>query len=68
MTGIFQKKDLTDKEYLVKYALIYLGMKKIKEESITKILADNEYVINAFLYHFKSNQGLHCPYFSQILE
>ena len=42
MTQIFQKKELTDKEYLVKYALIYLGMKKIKDESIKKILEDSE--------------------------
>ena len=68
MTSIFQKKDLSDKEYLVKYALIYLGMKKIKEESITKILSDNEYVINAILHHFFSKQGLQLPYFYRILE
>ena len=42
MTQIFQKKELTDKEYLVKYSLIYLGMKKIKDESIKKILEDSE--------------------------
>ena len=43
MTQLFLKtKDLTDKEYLVKYSLIYLGMKKIKEESVKKILEDCE--------------------------
>ena len=68
MTSIFQKKDLSDKEYLVKYALIYLGMKKIKEESITKILSENEYVINAILHHFFSKRKLHLPYFYRILE
>jgi len=42
MSIIFTKKDPTDDEYIVKYALIYLGMKKIKDESITKILNIDE--------------------------
>ena len=42
MAQFFVKKDLTDKEFLVKYSLIYLGMKKIKEESIKKILEECE--------------------------
>ena len=42
MATIFQKKELKDEEYLVKYALIYLGMKKIKDESVKNILNDQE--------------------------
>lgn len=42
MSAIFNKKDLTDDEYIIKYALIYLGMKKIKDESITKIIQSDE--------------------------
>jgi myosin-crossreactive antigen len=42
MTTLFSKKDLTDPEYIVKYALTYLGMKKIKDESIEKILKGEE--------------------------
>lgn len=32
MTTIFNKKEITDDEYIYKYALIYLGMKRIKDE------------------------------------
>lgn len=41
MASIFNKKELTDDEYVVKYALIYLGMKKIRDDAITKILNDD---------------------------
>ena len=40
MSAIFTKKDPSDDEYVLKYSLIYLGMRKIKDESITKILND----------------------------
>jgi hypothetical protein len=42
---------LTDKEYVVKYALIYLGMKKIKDESLTKLMDDNDSPIKDFFGH-----------------
>lgn len=41
MSNIFTKKDLTDEEYIVKYSLIYLGMRKARDEEITKILQDD---------------------------
>jgi hypothetical protein len=34
--------ELTDAEFLVKYSLVYLNMKKIKDESITKILENED--------------------------
>lgn len=38
MANLFNKKDgLTDEEYLIKYSLTYLGMKKIKDDAIEKI-------------------------------
>jgi len=42
MSLLFTKKDVTDEEYIVKYTLSYLGMKKIKDESIDKILKNDE--------------------------
>lgn len=42
MTTLFMKKDLSDKEYVVKYALVYLGMKKIKDDNLNKLMEDNE--------------------------
>jgi hypothetical protein len=42
MSLLFTKKDVTDEEYIVKYALTYLGMKKIKDESVDKILKSDE--------------------------
>lgn len=39
--SLFNKKDLTDEEFIVKYALIYLGLKKARDESIQKILNDD---------------------------
>ena len=42
MTSLFMKKDLSDKEYVVKYALVYLGMKKIKDDNLNKLMEDNE--------------------------
>ena len=41
MSIIFNKKDVTDDEYIMKYSLIYLGMRKIRDESITKMLNDD---------------------------
>ena len=43
MSQIFNKKkeDLEPEEYIVRYCLIYLGMRKIKDESIQKILNDD---------------------------
>lgn len=42
MTTIFNKKEINDDEYILKYALIYLGMRKIKEEQIKKIMDHEE--------------------------
>ena len=39
-SNLFQKKDLTDKEHIIKYALLYLGMKKTKPEAVEKIMTD----------------------------
>ena len=36
--SLLNQKNCTDEEFLVKYSLIYLGMKKIKDENIEKIL------------------------------
>lgn len=41
MSAIFNKKELTDDEYIIKFALIYLGMRKIKDENLTKIMNDD---------------------------
>ena len=39
--ALLNKKDgLTNHEYIVQKALIYFGMKKIKDESLEKILCD----------------------------
>lgn len=41
--ALLNKKDgLTDQEYMVQKAIIYFGMKKIKDESIEKIMETNE--------------------------
>lgn len=40
--SLFTKKDVSDNEFIVKYSLIYLGMKKIKDESVVKILTNDE--------------------------
>jgi hypothetical protein len=37
-----QIKDLTDEEYILKYCFIYLNMRKVKEESIEKILTHED--------------------------
>ena len=42
MSIIFTKKEPTDDECIVKYSLIYMGMKRIKDEAITKILTNEE--------------------------
>ena len=44
MSQLFTAKDLSPKDYILKYSLIYLGMRKIKDEAIDKIKAseDNE--------------------------
>jgi hypothetical protein len=42
MSAIFTKKDVTDDEYIIKYALIYLGMKRIKDEAIVKCITNDE--------------------------
>jgi len=42
MSALFTKKDPTDEEFIIKYSLIYLGMKQIKDESITKIITNDE--------------------------
>jgi hypothetical protein len=48
---------LTDAEFLVKYSLIYLNMRKIKDESVTKIL-EHEDNRNAF----KAFEGFKTPF------
>ena len=41
--ALLNKKDgLTDQEYMVQKAIIYFGMKKIKDESIEKIMNSDE--------------------------
>lgn len=40
MAAIFNKKELTEHEYLIKFSLIYLGMRKIKDENLKKIMDD----------------------------
>lgn len=43
MTSVFNKKELTDEEWLVKQALTYHGLKgKIKDDNITKILNNED--------------------------
>ena len=39
-SNLFQKKDLSDKEHIIKYSLLYLGMKKCKPDAIEKIMND----------------------------
>jgi len=34
--------DLTNEEFLVKYSLIYLNMRKIKDENITKLMENED--------------------------
>ena len=40
MASLFQKKDLTEQEYIIKNALLFLGMKKIKPEAVEKIMSE----------------------------
>ena len=44
MASIMNKssKELTNEEYIVKYAITYLQMKKTKDESVTKILENED--------------------------
>ena len=42
MASLFVKKELTDKEYIVKYSLIYLGMKRIKDAAVENIMNEQE--------------------------
>jgi len=42
MSTLFNKKDLEPSEYITKYALLYLQMKKTKDEGVTKILQNEE--------------------------
>jgi len=35
-------KELKDEEYILKYCFIYLNMRKVKDESVEKILAHDE--------------------------
>ncbi len=42
MSALFTKKELTEEEYIVKYSLIYLGLKRIKDDSIQKIMQHDE--------------------------
>ena len=45
MATLFNKKEpLTPKEYIVKYSLIYHGMKKVKDEAIKSIMESQKYV------------------------
>ena len=41
--SLLQKKEgLSHNEFLVKYSLLYLNMRKIKDESIKAILANDD--------------------------
>ena len=63
MSLLFTKKDVTDEEYIVKYALTYLGMKKIKDESVDKILkSDENKLVTA-----PNLLGLHSPISTAVL-
>ena len=42
MTNVFNKKEITDEEFIYKYALIYLGMKKLKDDNLRKIMDHDE--------------------------
>ncbi len=42
MSLLNKKEGLTEAEFLVKYSLIYLGMKKIKDDSVDKIMNAEE--------------------------
>ena len=44
MSGLFNKKEpnITYEEFIIKYSLIYLGMRRIKDESIDKIFKNEE--------------------------
>lgn len=35
-------KELSNEEYIVKYAITYLTMKKCKDDSVTKILENDD--------------------------
>jgi dynein heavy chain len=51
MASLFQKKDseLTEKEYIIKNALLFLGMKKIKPEAVEKIMSEASSPIQDFV-------------------
>jgi hypothetical protein len=42
MSLLNKKDNLTEPEYIVKFSLLYLNMRKIKEESVEKIMASDE--------------------------
>jgi hypothetical protein len=42
MSILFTKKELSEEEYIVKYSLIYLGLKRIKDDAIQKIMQHDE--------------------------
>jgi hypothetical protein len=42
MSILFTKKELSEEEYIVKYSLIYLGLKRIKDDAIQKIMQQDE--------------------------
>lgn len=42
MSAIFTRKDLSAEEYIFKSALIYLGMRRMKDESVQKIMQSDE--------------------------
>lgn len=44
MTLLHKKDGLTDAEYIVKYSLLYFNMKKIKDDSIQKIMESDSVV------------------------
>jgi hypothetical protein len=39
--SLFAKKDITDEEYILKQSLIYLGMKRVRDDAISKITNDD---------------------------
>jgi hypothetical protein len=51
MTNIFNKKELQDDEFIFKMSLTYLGMKRIKDENLRKIMEhdENRAAINDFM-------------------
>jgi hypothetical protein len=49
--SLFQKETLTKEEYILKYSLIYLGLRKLPDDKLDKVKnnEDNQKYISDFL-------------------